>query len=698
MEFLRLSVYFASLLVGVWGQTNASWLNTAPPFGSEAHPLEPTARWGSFSAPLPTNSFFTNLVLGNGEFPIVPLPYMTKITSNSIEISSPGLSSTSSYVISSFLRNMEMGATEDLQQHVIDAFDPLSVTVRWDSQEGEGSLKTPIVRGSPYVTAIYDNLTPFLSTAHAILQFNGNGEESHSGSKFDVHLNNGQRWNIFVLGGSEITFTQDGNTLTASNPFTGSIRVALVPSEEDQEIIDKCAETVPIGSQVSHRFCNDSATITFEWKVEGPPESLLLMALPHHMEMLVSDNEQTLAGKFRTIKGKMTGLVGNIWELGESLTPIGWSSDLDNIDDSERDAILAALAEDKSLGTHASDPYFGGKQMAAMARLAIIADDMEDFETATEIRQNLKRILGQWLNGSNSNPLVYDSSWGGIVSTNGMRDSGADFGNGWYNDHHFHYGYHIYAAAAIAKTEPEWVKDRLGAVMSLVRDYASPSADSYFPHARHKDWYDGHSWASGLYPFGDSKNQESSSESANGYYAVYLLGKSLGDDELRDYGRLLLATEMRSVRRYWQMYEDSDIYEPVFAANRVVGVLWSSKVDYTTWFGNQVELIHCIQMMPFTPITEELLPVEWVEEEYPILVHALNRTETPINQGWRGYVYMDHAIIDPQAAWEEVNSLTGYDDGNTKTNTLYWVASRPDPEKLKGRTDPKVIQCPKLEE
>ena len=23
---------------------------------------------------------------------------------------------------------------------------------------------------------------------------------------------------------------------------------------------------------------------------------------------------------------------------------------------------------------------------------------------------------------------------------------------------------------------------------------------AYFPHARHKDWYDGHSWASGIFP------------------------------------------------------------------------------------------------------------------------------------------------------------------------------------------------------
>ena len=38
---------------------------------------------------------------------------------------------------------------------------------------------------------------------------------------------------------------------------------------------------------------------------------------------------------------------------------------------------------------------------------------------------------------------------------------------------------------------------------------------------------------------------------------------------------------------------------------------------------------------------------------------------------------MAHAIIDPEAAWSEAQQLTGYDDGNTKSNTLYWIGTRP---------------------
>lgn len=33
----------------------------------------------------------------------------------------------------------------------------------------------------------------------------------------------------------------------------------------------------------------------------------------------------------------------------------------------------------------------------------------------------------------------------------------ADFGNGQYNDHHFHYGYFAYAAAALGRKDAAWL-------------------------------------------------------------------------------------------------------------------------------------------------------------------------------------------------------------------------------------------------
>ena len=68
-----------------------------------------------------------------------------------------------------------------------------------------------------------------------------------------------------------------------------------------------------------------------------------------------------------------------------------------------------------------------------------------------------------------------------------------------------------------------------------------------------KDWWAGHSWASGTDVFGDAKNQESTSEAVNGYYAVALLGSALGDASLETYGRLLAAMEVSSAQEYWQV-------------------------------------------------------------------------------------------------------------------------------------------------
>ena len=55
---------------------------------------------------------------------------------------------------------------------------------------------------------------------------------------------------------------------------------------------------------------------------------------------------------------------------------------------------------------------------------------------------------------------------------------------------------------------------------------------AFFPVARHKDFYDGHSWASGLFPMANGKSQESVSEAVNAYYSVHLLGVALGDHAL----------------------------------------------------------------------------------------------------------------------------------------------------------------------
>ena len=98
------------------------------------------------------------------------------------------------------------------------------------------------------------------------------------------------------------------------------------------------------------------------------------------------------------------------------------------------------------------------------------------------------------------------------------------------HESHFHYGYHIYAAAILSYFDAEWGKAHFEEVLLLIRDIANPSLeDKYFPIFRHKDLYIGNSWASGIstiggQPFLNGRNQESSSEAIAAYEGISLYG------------------------------------------------------------------------------------------------------------------------------------------------------------------------------
>jgi endoglucanase Acf2 len=47
----------------------------------------------------------------------------------------------------------------------------------------------------------------------------------------------------------------------------------------------------------------------------------------------------------------------------------------------------------------------------------------------------LRDRLTQWFTNQTPDRIIYDRTWKGLVSSNGIANQGADFGLGWYNDH-----------------------------------------------------------------------------------------------------------------------------------------------------------------------------------------------------------------------------------------------------------------------
>ena len=138
----------------------------------------------------------------------------------------------------------------------------------------------------------------------------------------------------------------------------------------------------------------------------------------------------------------------------------------------------------------------------------------------------------------------------------------------------------------------------------MIRDIANPSIhDKNFPAFRHKDWFLGNSWASGIAtlggaPYINGRNQESSSEAIHAYEAIALYGSVMmhafgdgtaDDSTLNEFGltarrislmgRLLSATEVRSAQRYWHVLHGEQATKSIYPQNykpSVVGMMWQT--------------------------------------------------------------------------------------------------------------------------
>lgn len=357
--------------------------------------------------------------------------------------------------------------------------------------------------------------------------------------------------------------------------------------------------------------------------------------------------------------------------------------------------------------------------MQRIGRLALIAEQVKEKESQDKFVSLLKSLMSVWIEGMSANRLVYDKAWGGIVScgckydtidgvgkcTNGgdslsqhpkycptLSNVNFDFGNGYYNDHHFHYGYFIFAAAVLSHFDHSWAFTKISRpgfrvhptrhdiVTAFIRDIANPSdQDEYFPKFRHKDWYVGFSWASGLTSSLDGRNQESSSEAVNAWYAISMYGNAIGDEYIETMGRVLMSTEIVSAQMYWQIPDGSEVYSPDLWPRKCVGVVWSNAVHFSTWFGKDPYLIHGIQMLPFSPASAALLPVEWLKQELPVYENSCRESDCA-GSGWQALLVMAKAMVDPETAWVEGMSLSDsvYEgaagDGMSRASLLHWIA------------------------
>jgi endoglucanase Acf2 len=612
--------------------------------------------------PMPSNDWWSSAAWPGKSFPQYPYPLAVKTEPEGLRIYYPGPSirSDKAAIYGSMAGGKEdfvlgHSAVDHFPRPLVDGSSDWFVDLRFATNDA--ALRVSYGHGSPYVYAVYQGGEPRLTFGSAPSVMVGDDHSPTLG--VNIH---GRRYGLFAPSGSTATL----------------------------ELFARHAHAHVVGTKVSWSYDPASAAVTtrFDFETvarEGDERGTLFALYPHQWR---NTGTALLPLGYRSVRGAMKLGAGSSFATRTRFT--GILPALPDVGGTDRDTMARDLAVDLARpGGDGRDTYWVGKQLGRLATLLPITEQYGLPETAA-VRARVRGVLEDWFSAKapNGKPKAgawfgYDRNWGTLIGYPASFGSDREL-----NDHHFHYGYFIKAAAEIAREDPEWARsDRWGGMVELlIRDIAaSERSDPLFPFLRCFDPYAGHSWASGPAQFADGNNNESSSEAMNAWSGLVLWGEATGNTRLRDLGVWLYTTEMQAIQEYW--FDVWNENHPRDYTPSVVTMIWGGKGANGTWFTADPQLVHGINWLPIHGGSLYLGHFPgYAAKNYAALVaeHGGDQWDN-----WPDLVWMYRAFSDPADArrlLDAAPSNTRLEDGNSWVNTRHWITNL---ERL-GAPDPSI--------
>lgn len=489
----------------------------------------------------------------------------------------------------------ELGKSSVLKTEQPKAFSAHAVIKK--SAGSAQQISFPVVQGMGFTTAIYKDLQPTIESGVFFRKVVNAGSPRPGIFKYKVELEDDTTWLMYAApaDGKDPKFKLVSKiNLRGPHGYSGTIQVAKNPAGiSGEKFYDNSCGVYPVAGHISGSVTNNVGSYSLSWTKAGKDVKntpLLMFALPHHVQSFdkATQGRVTDIHLRTTTKGNSTAVIGESWTLVEPKLPVDigfapWSPTHGSghgLSPAAQHAILQyaphELKQNISEQTDLNSMYYSGKALSKFATLVYTVNQLgNNVDLATHAFQELKKAFAHFVDNKQQYPLAYDTVWKGVVSTAGYNgDLNQDFGNTAYNDHHFHYGYFIQAAAIIGALDQSWLSANKEWVNVLVRDASnSIENDAFFPFSRGFDWYNGHSWAKGLFESFDGKDQESSSEDTMFAYAIKMWGQTSGDASMEARGNLMLGILGRSLKNYFLLEDDNINHPPNFIANRVTGIV-----------------------------------------------------------------------------------------------------------------------------
>lgn len=597
-----------------------------------------------------TNRWFSSLIFGDD--PVVfAYPFSFKASSNGFELSVPKVTSSEDAVFASHTPDIsvDLGA----ERYEVREYDDVTVTNSFQSRSGESIADVLLVQGHPFVYVTARSNFDMTISGNGIRDF----KERDSRNVLLFRVNDQQ----YGLRADTVSIDGEGAIVTFKSGQTAAM--FAIPDDANTNDFITASEVEVTGSNVEYDVKSSAISTTINLRTKNNAETII-GKLPHHGSSTGSNQ----MGSFNTLYGELTLQKGNEITYETTQEIPRKKLDLSTLSADRKTELKEYLkTETDTLTLDKTDTYFGFKELYRASQLLLLADELDANEQKGQIQSQLSNALTAWLkesDGRSERLFYYDDTLKGVV---GIQPS---FGSEEFNDHHFHYGYFIYAASVLADYDNSFVEEYGEVINLIVSDIAAENIND-LPDVRSYDRFTGHSWASGFSNFADGNNQESSSEAINAWAAVYYWAESSNNDELRDRALWLYGNEINATQNYWLNDQRS---QPGFQSydHPFVSIVWNGKRDYTTFFSPRPQAILGIQLIPMSPAHTYLSGSAVAQN----LNHVLPDTDNYSGQ-FGDYLLMYKAMDDPADAVRLLPTIADdqIDDGNSKTYLYAWIYS-----------------------
>ncbi|UAM99522.1 T9SS type A sorting domain-containing protein [Polaribacter litorisediminis] len=480
---------------------------------------------------------------------------------------------------------------------------------------------------------------------------------------------------------------QAGNVYTSTLNGKDYWSMAMLPQNTSNvnavaQDLKKYAYVFPTNTETSWSYneSNSKVTTTFTTSVdvkEGTHSNMLLGLLPHQWYNLASNSPTPNTYEYSSIRGALKMLDGNTFTVENTykgiLPTIPYLANYsEGFSPSDLDAKISQIEND-GLATW-TDSYNEGQVMNRLIQTARIANQTGNIEARDKMIATIKERLEDWLSyesGEVAFLFYYNSDWSAMI--------GYPAGHGQdnnLNDHHFHWGYFIHAAAFMEQFDPGWAAEWGDMINTLIRDAASfDRNDTQFPFLRNYSPYAGHSWANGFATFPQGNDQESTSESMQFASSLIHWGTITENNSIRDLGIYIYTTEQTAIEEYW-----FDVYERNFQATQqysLVSRVWGNSYDNGTFWTADIAASYGIEMYPihggsfYLGHNQEYSKKLWAEIESNTGV--LSREDN--DNLWHDTYWKYLSFTDPQKA---VDLYNAYPERNLKfgvsdAQTYHWL-------------------------